>query len=224
MGKFIDLTGKKIGKLIVIKRVGTRRGCEPIWLCKCDCGNVSIVEGTGLRLKRTKSCGCSKKEYQSLSLTKIKDANKRLCRIFHEMKDRCLNTKLKCYKNYGGRGIKVCNEWLDKQTGIINFYNWAIKNGYQDNLTLDRIDNNGNYEPSNCRWVTRKEQQNNRRNNRYITYKGETHTMKQWSEKLNINYSSFRGRLEDNLPKELCFYPGKITPKVRKEYENGKIK
>lgn len=224
MGKFIDLTGKRFGKLIALKKVGIKRNCESIWLCKCDCGNISNVEGANLRRGHTKSCGCSKKEYQSQSLTKIKNANKRLCRIFYEMKDRCLNYKLKYYKNYGGRGIKICNEWLDKKNGRINFYNWAMQNGYTDNLTLDRIDNNGNYEPNNCRWVTRKEQQNNRRNNRYITYKGETYIMKQWSEIFNIKYSTIKTRINDGLPEELCFYPGKITRKIRKEYEDEKNK
>lgn len=224
MGKLIDLTGQRVGKWIVLKRIGTRRKCEPIWLCKCDCGNISIVEGTSLRLGKSKSCGCSSGDYKSQKLTKIKNTNKRLCRIFYEMRDRCLNTRLKCYKNYGGRGIKVCDEWMDKKNGRINFYNWAMQNGYRDDLTLDRINNESNYTPQNCRWVTRKEQQNNRRNNIYIEHNGKTRTMKQWSELLNIPYSTLRSRLKSKLPEELFFYPYTITRQIRKEYEkNGKV-
>lgn len=224
MGKIIDLTGMKFGKWTVIELTDKGNRKETRWLCKCDCGKIKSVDSACLRNGKTKSCGCSSGQYKSQNSTKIKNANQRLCRIFYEMRDRCLNSNLKCYKNYGGRGIKVCDEWLDKKNGRVNFYNWAMKNGYRDDLTLDRINNNGNYEPSNCRWVTRKEQQNNRRNNRYITYKGETHTMKQWSEFLNISYSAFKQRLDANLPKQLCFYPGKITREVRKDYESGKIK
>lgn len=123
----------------------------------------------------------------------------RLHRIHCNMKNRCYNPDFKEYKNYGGRGITVCSEWLNSEKtkikgthisntskGLIAFKKWAMENGYADELTLDRIDNNGNYEPSNCRWVTRKVQNNNRTNNHYITYKGKTQSISQWSDELGI--------------------------------------
>lgn len=120
--------------------------------------------------------------------------NKRLYDIYTTMKQRCYNKNHKKYKHYGGRGIKVCSEWLESYS---NFYEWAINNGYSDNLTLDRIDTNGNYEPNNCRWATQKEQQNNKRTNTNITYNGETHNLKQWAEIKGINYKALWKRLHD---------------------------
>lgn len=102
------------------------------------------------------------------------------------MKSRCYNKNDKRYKDYGGRGIIVCDEWLDKENGFMNFYQWAMASGYKDNLTIDRIDNNGNYKPNNCRWATDKEQSRNRRSNHLIKYKNETHCIAEWAEKLNI--------------------------------------
>lgn len=106
------------------------------------------------------------------------------------MKHRCVNENDKDFKHYGGRGIKVCAEWLDKELGFTNFYYWAMKNGYQDNLTIDRIDVNGNYEPANCRWATILEQRNNMRSNVVFTYKGKTMNLKQWSNYLGLRYST----------------------------------
>ena len=108
------------------------------------------------------------------------------------MKKRCYNENSKSYKSYGERGIIICKEWLND---FINFYNWSIKNGYADNLSIDRIDVNGNYEPNNCRWATQKEQANNTRRNRYLTYKGETHTISEWSDIFNLKSGTIRARL-----------------------------
>ena len=112
--------------------------------------------------------------------------------IWRSIKRRCYTKSHKEYERYGARGIKVCEEWVNS---FQEFYNWAMANGYRDDLTIDRKDTNGNYEPSNCRWVTQKEQQNNRRNNHYITYNGKTQTAKQWAEELNKNYSTIITRL-----------------------------
>lgn len=115
----------------------------------------------------------------------------RLYRIWILMRERCNNINTPPYKDYGGRGIKVCDEWNDYE----NFYAWAMENNYSDDLTIDRIDTNGNYCPDNCRWATRKEQQNNRRNNRLIAFDGKTQTVAQWAEEYNIDNAVLFNRL-----------------------------
>lgn len=193
MGKFIDLTGQRFGKLVVIKRDGITNSKHTRWLCKCDCGNFSYVSKVNLKNGSTKSCGCLKKE--KFTNYKHGKVNSRLYYIYNGMKARCYNKNHHAYFHYGGRGIKICDEWLDKKSGFISFYSWAINNGYKQRLTIDRIDVNGNYEPNNCRWVTISEQANNKRNNYFISYNGETHTIAEWSKILDIPYSILFDRL-----------------------------
>lgn len=150
-----SLIGKRFGKLIVLKRV-MNKNSRPCWQCLCDCGNVSEVLGLSLQAGRTKSCGCGRikhNEYKS-----------RLHGVWNGMKTRCLNPRMHSYKEYGGRGISVCSEWMD----YIPFRDWAKANGYNPGLQIDRIDVNGNYEPSNCRFITPLENQQNRRNVKLI--------------------------------------------------------
>ncbi len=157
MGKFQDLTGKKFHRLTPVKYLGN---CK--WLCQCDCGNTINVFTQNLKRNNTKSCGCLNKELASQRMTTHGKGNSRIYHIYHGMKERCYTKSNSCYKNYGGRGIKVCDEWLHD---FMAFYKWSMNNGYDDSLTIDRIDVNGNYEPKNCRWVTNIEQQRNKRNN-----------------------------------------------------------
>ena len=130
--------------------------------------------------------------------------NSRLSRIHNNMKKRCYNSNCKSYKDYGNRGITVCEEWLNTEKvehnknmtrGFSAFKEWALSNGYEDNLTLDRINNNKGYSPDNCRWATVKVQDNNKRNNHYITYRNQTKTLKQWSEELGFNFDKIKARL-----------------------------
>lgn len=130
--------------------------------------------------------------------------NKRLQNIFLHMKDRCYNPNNQEYKHYGGRGITICEEWQTPHSwkGGKAFKKWALENGYADDLTIDRIDVNKGYSPENCRWVSIKEQQNNKRNNRLITYKGKTQTIALWGEEFGIPFSTIKNRLNKNMPIE----------------------
>lgn len=193
MGKFIDLSRQRFGRLVVLERA-ENIGTKTAWKCKCDCGNECIVFGTHLKSGHTQSCGCLQKERTSRARKKHGLAHTRTSRIWSNMKNRCYNTKDSVYKYYGGRGIKVCDEWKDDFQA---FHEWAMSNGYADHLTIDRIDVNGNYEPSNCRWVSMKEQSNNKNSNHLITYKGETLTITQWAHKLGINPKMLFARIND---------------------------
>ncbi len=191
MGKFIDLSGRRFGRLVVIEKLGPDKHGDIKWACKCDCGNETVVLGGNLRRNHTTSCGCVYKEVISTH----GGSNTRLYHIWTLMKRRCYSPTDNRYERYGGWGITVCKEWRDS---FAHFRNWAMENGYQEKLTIDRKDGNGNYTPENCRWATPKEQQNNLSTNRLITYQGETLTIPQWAEKIGVHTGTLRTRLRRN--------------------------
>jgi len=189
---FQDLTGLTFGRLTVLRR-SENRGDRVVWLCKCECGQEKSIEANSLRTGKTKSCGCLLSETMRKRQYKHGFGNERLWIIWRNMIDRCTNTKHPNYRRYGGRGTSVCNEW---KNNYLAFKSWALSHSYADNLTIDRTDNNGNYEPDNCKWVTTDVQDYNKRNTVYITIGNETKNLKEWSRtsglSKNLIYSRFK--------------------------------
>ena len=188
----IDITGQRFNKLLVLREYG-RKHKEVTWECLCDCGNITIVPSYAIRTGATKSCGC----YTGKTKTSFRESMRgtHIHTAYTNMLTRCYNPHYYLFQHYGGKGIKVCDDWLGDD-GFINFYNWSLANGCSGNLSIDRIDNSKNYSPDNCRWVTMKEQQNNRTNNRMITVNGETHTIAEWSRINKIKYATIQNRLK----------------------------
>lgn len=196
MTKELDLTGHKYGRLTVIKKSNRKRNGINMWICVCDCGNQSEVSTRDLRSGHTRSCGCLRDEKMKMVRYKngLSSKDYRLYSIWSKVLIRCNNPKAKEYPNYGGRGIRVCDEWQG-ENGAENFFEWAYAHGYKVPLTLERVDVNGNYEPSNCTWIPKSKQADNtRRTNRY-TYKGETLTLNEFAEKYNLNVVRLRSRV-----------------------------
>ena len=183
--------------------------------CICDCGN-EWVGPISKPVTDTKSCGCLKKEKASQMHKKHGLRNHPLFRVWYGMKRRCYDKNEKEYHNYGGRGISVCDEW---RNDFLTFYNWATENGYSADLTIDRIDVDGNYEASNCRWATQKEQQRNRRNNRRITISGETKLMAEWAEESGITGGLIAARISRHWDEGYLLIPpiGRVKYKTIKQ-------
>lgn len=204
-----DLAGKKFGRLTVIERYAKNTKQEkPQWICKCDCGNEHIVPSASLVSGDTRSCGCLSKETKRTY--KHGMTHSKLYSVWRNMIDRCYREKNHAYKDYGGRGIYVCDEW---RNDFKAFYDWAIKAGYGEGLSIDRSDNNGPYSPENCRWETPLEQANNRRANRLITFQGETKSLTQWSREYGHNYAMVQRRLNRGWSVETAL----TTPSKRKK-------
>ena len=200
MSTMIDLTDQRFGRLTVIERdenyvsPSGRRAAH--WICECDCGTRITIIGAALREGVTRSCGClAREESRKRVIQQFTTHGKRHTRLYEiwkAMKSRCNNPNSSNYKYYGGRGIKVCDEWMND---FQKFWDWAMANGYRDDLSIDRIDNDKGYSPDNCRWDTAKRQRNNRRNNRVFTVDGETKTLAEWCEIYEKSYCTSSARL-----------------------------
>lgn len=202
--------GQKFGKLTVVKVIPrTTQYSSQLVECKCDCGNTKTIKMTYLKNGDTKSCGCLVHEMNWIDGRKFE----RIHSIWVGMIGRCKYEKLPAYERYGGRGITVCDEWKDYSV----FKEWALNNGYKDDLTLDRIDSNGNYEPSNCRWADVYTQANNTRRNVRLTYNGETHTISEWSRITGITKSRLHYRYTHGFSIEKIFSVEKLSKGERKD-------
>lgn len=215
MPNSLKLEGKRFGRLVVLKRADNTKKGMTYWLCKCDCGNTKIVRGTHLQAGKIKSCGCLVRETSRETLSTHRLSKTRLYRVYCGIKARCYNPKNECYRIYGGRGITMCEEW---KNNFLSFYNWAINNGHREDLSIDRINNDGNYEPNNCRWATPKEQSNNTRRCIYVTYNNETHTITEWGRILNIDADTLLTRYHRNKNNlDRVFYNGNLRYCPKKE-------
>lgn len=206
MPRKLDLEGKRVGMLTVVEYVGNNKGGRALWLCECDCGNKCILPSTTLAHGIKTHCGCQTKRLQSEAtkkrliergITPHGDSNSRLYRVFIGMVDRCEREGHVQYANYGGRGVKVCEEWRHDYSA---FREWALANGYDEgaahgDCTIDRIDPNGDYSPTNCRFVDMRTQQNNKRNNRLVTMDGKTQSVTQWCRELGLNPKTVNSRI-----------------------------
>lgn len=200
-----DLTGQRFGRLTVLGFVPTKDE-QSHWLCICDCGNKTTVVSNSLTLGHTQSCGCLHEELiaSGKNTRKHGESDTRLYTIWSSIKSRCYNKKNNRYQQYGNRGIAVCNEWKDN---FAAFKEWAMTNGYDDTLTIDRINVNGNYECTNCRWISQKEQQRNKRSNKILEYKGKKMSLAEAAEKSGINYATLKGRYNRGDRGERLFRP-----------------
>ena len=209
----IDIKGKRFGRYTVIRFVGNdKHGCA-LWECKCDCGTVKNVLGISLRKGDIVSCGCYHKEEVAKRKTTHGLSKARIRNIWNHIKQRCTNPHDTAFKYYGGKGITICDEWLND---FMSFYEWSMANGYTDELTIDRIDTNKGYNPSNCRWVSRMVQQNNRNAAHLFTVNGKTGSIAELCRIYNQNHETVRNRV---LKKGWDIETALTTPPLKR---NGK--
>ena len=198
-----DITGQRFGRLTVIKEADNRHYARrnSYWECLCDCGNTIVIQGGALRSGHTRSCGCLVKELLAERATTHGMSYDRLYQTWADMKQRCSNPRCKSYPDYGGRGISYADEWNNFEV----FREYALSVGYDDTLTIERIDVNGNYEPGNVKFIPLKEQIRNKRNSIHLTYKGIEKTLGEWAGQFGVNRGTAWFRYKDNLSFEEIF-------------------
>lgn len=191
--KIVVKEGDQYGRLTVI-REDEKRGQYRYFLCRCDCGKVTSVRLSSLRNATIVSCGCYGVEALRRANTKHGMSNSLIYRVHHSMKNRCLNKNDRNYKNYGGRGIKICDEWLNFES----FYEWSQKSGYKKGLTIERINVNQDYCPENCEWIPLSKQNRNTRSNIRVNFDGKIQILSDWAKETGINFYTLRNRLNYN--------------------------
>ena len=193
------MIGRKFGKLLIISHSHTKQYTKSkveYYECLCECGNKKVISLDKMKSGNTRSCGCLRREKTIKRFTKHGMVGTRLYSIYNDMRRRCYNKNRKDYKNYGGRGIRVCEEWLNDPN---SFFKWAKSNGYEDGLTIERINPDGNYEPKNCKWVTKGEQNRNKRNSHNITIDGVTRCLAEWCEIYDVPHGRVLYRLNNGM-------------------------
>lgn len=198
-----DITGQTFGRLTVVSRAENNKRGKAMWTCQCSCGQEVTVLGRDLRSGHTKSCGCYKMEKIMAKTETHAMSHTDIYFIWSSMKQRCGNSKHPEFENYGGRGIEVCQEWRDN---FEPFLEWALSNGYQKGLNLGRKNINGNYEPSNCTFVTNQELVRNRTVSRYITYNGKTQTLLEWANETGLRYGTLLWRIRTGWPVDCALF------------------
>jgi len=188
MTKAINLIGQRFGRLVVLTRSSNTKTGRTRWQCQCDCDNTTVVVSDKLRSGKTKSCGCLQQENRLRGRRTHGMTKSREYHIWHGIKARCYNANNPAYSHYGGRGINVCDQWLQSFENFLKDMGLAPS----DKHSIDRIDNNGNYKPSNCRWATFKEQNNNRRDNIFVD---SITTLKQYCDKNHLPYQTIHARI-----------------------------
>lgn len=203
----VDLTGKRFGRLVVVEYSHSKDGA--FWRCQCDCGNKSIVRTALLNNGSAKSCGCGSREAAAANAAVARLRRKlpfentsKLKDLYRNMIARCYDKRNKRYANYGGRGIRVCDEWLNNRR---SFYQWVTDNGYAVGLQLDRIDVNGDYEASNCRFTGAITQMNNTTRNRFLEWHGARHTVAEWARLLGVSACALQHRVDRGWSIERTF-------------------
>lgn len=192
--KLSDLTGMRFGRLTVLRQTESDKKGNARWLCKCDCGQEKIVLGYSLK-SRTRSCGCIQKEVTSKRAKKHGLYDTHIYNTWRRMKERCKNPNNKSFKDYGGRGIMIHPDWEE----FLCFYDWSNENGYKEGLSIERINVNGNYEPSNCKWIPLDQQRDNKRDTVYIEINGETRIIKEWAQLSGVKESTIRWRYSNGI-------------------------
>lgn len=198
MSRPLDLSGQKFGRLTAVRRGENTKDGHAQWICRCACGKTVIVLARYLKSGHTRSCGCLQAEKASFAASRRNvthgESAAPLYHVWQSMRARCNNPKHRNFSNYGGRGIKVCEEWDRSYTA---FRDWAQRSGYRKGLQLDRLNNNGGYSPLNCRWITPKGNSNNRRTSRYLEYNGERKSVAEWAAEKGISYQTLYSRITD---------------------------
>lgn len=221
----LDLTGQRFGRLTVIERRGSSKDGQKLYFCECDCGGTKLVRSSDLRRGITRSCGCLQRECSSNKFKRLNTRHggcgTRLYGIWFDMRQRCSWEKSISWANYGGRGIRVCDEW---EADFVPFRDWALANGYRDDLTLDRIDVDGNYCPDNCRWANLDEQNNNKRSCIYVTIGGVTKSVTQWCRETGVPRHTAYSRIRKGWEPERAVTEPKDQERAKESASRAKYK